>query len=408
MPDRRTRSRSRISLLFVAGVALSAGVAIAAACGSSANGDEPEQRASEPRARTERGSRSERARARERAEGAADREGAGTGTGTGRGADVPMVRGDRPIMSTIYQITIVSDDEPRARAAIEAALDEVERLGVVLSEWRDDSEVSRINQAAGRAPVHVGPDTMANVREGLRVAEWTEGAYDISWAPLREFYLFQRGHERVPDLDAVRARLPLVSFRDVVVDPDASTVFLRREGMALGLGGIAKGWAVDRASAVLRERGFEDFMIFGGGQVLVHGRRGDRGWRVGIQHPRRSDYIGFVEATDASIATSGDYEHFFVAPDGTRWHHIIDLSTGLPASRSISVTIIAPTGLLADGLDTGCFVMGPERCLAMLARIPERVEAVIIDPDFRVWTTPGTSERLHMRVPLDAEGRIPH
>lgn len=320
----------------------------------------------------------------------------------------PMVRGSRPVMSTLYQISIVSEDEAGARAAIEAALDEVERLGVVLSEWRPDSEVSRINAAAGREPVHVGADTMANVRESLRVAEWTEGAYDITWAALRDQYLFQPGQERVPDMDAVRARLPLVNWRDVIVDEGASTVMLRREGQSIGLGGIAKGWAVDRASAVLREHGFEDFMIFGGGQVLVHGSRGDRAWRVGIQHPRRSDYIGFVEGTDVSIATSGDYEHAFRAPDGTHWHHIIDLSTGLPARASTSVTIIAPTGLLADGLDTGCFVMGPERCLAMLERIPERVEAVIIDSDLKLWTTPGTRERLHLRVELDDQGRIPH
>ena len=312
-------------------------------------------------------------------------------------------------MSTVYQVTVVSDDRPRAERAIAAALDEVERLGVVLSEWRPDSEVSRINAAAGRAAVSIGPDTMANLAMGIRIGAWTEGAYDISWAALREFYLFQPGEERVPDLDAVRARLPLVNYRDVVLDEAAGTARLRREGQALGLGGIAKGWAVDRASAVLSSHGFSDFMIFGGGQVLVHGNRGSRPWRVGIQHPRRSDYIGFLEGTDASIATSGDYEHSFVAPDGTRWHHIIDLSTGRPATRSISVTIMAPTGLLADGLDTGCFVMGPERCLAMLAHEEalRGVEAVIIDADFRLHFSPGARSRFVSRVELDAEGRIP-
>lgn len=332
------------------------------------------------------------------------------GHAPGPPAEPTLVRGSRPIMSTLYQITIVSEDDARAHAAIEDALDEVERLGVVLSEWRPDSEVSRINAAAGHEAVHVGRDTIANVREALRVAEWTGGAYDITWAALREFYLFQPGEQRPPDMARVRERLPLVSWRDVVLDEGAGTVMLRREGMAIGLGGIAKGWAVDRASAVLQRHGFQDFMIFGGGQVLVHGSRGDRAWRVGVQHPRRSDYIGFVEATDSSIATSGDYEHYFVAEDGTRWHHIIDLGTGLPATRSISVTIIAPTGLLADGLDTGCFVMGPERCLAMLAEHPELegVMAVIVDSEFRLHFSPGARERFVMRVELDDEGRIPH
>lgn len=313
-------------------------------------------------------------------------------------------------MSTIYQITIASADEDRAHAAIEAALDEVDRLGVVLSEWRPDSEVSAINAAAGEHPVAIGPDTMANLREALRIAAWTDGAYDVTWAALRGLYLFQPGEERVPSAEEIRARLPLVGWRDLVIDEAGGTAFLRREGMAIGLGGIAKGWAVDRASAILRGRGFPDFMIFGGGQVLVHGQRGDRGWRVGVQHPRRSDYIGFVEATDASIATSGDYEHAFVDRDGRRWHHIIDLSTGLPATRSISVTIVAPSGLLADGLDTGCFVMGPERCLAMLGSRPELegVRAVIVGSDFRLHLSPGASEWFHMRAELDSEGRIPH
>ena len=380
--------RAPIPLLLLVSVPL------AIACGS---GEEPESRPRRPREEREaRGAEAESPA--ERAPGEAAR------------AEPTLVRGSRPIMSTIYQVTIVSDDEARARVAIEDALDEVDRLAVVLSEWTPESEVSRVNAAAGREPVRVGPDTLANVRESLRIAEWTGGAYDITWAALRDFYLFQPGEQRVPDMARVRERLPLVNWRDVVLDEAASTVMLRREGMSIGLGGIAKGWAVDRASAVLQRHGFEDFMIFGGGQVLVHGSRGDRGWRVGVQHPRRSDYIGFVETTDASIATSGDYEHVYVADDGTRWHHIIDLSTGLPANRSISVTIVAPTGLLADGIDTGCFVMGPERCLAMLAERPELagVMAIIVDADFRLHFSPGARERFVMRTELDGQGRIPH
>lgn len=323
-----------------------------------------------------------------------------------------LVSGERSLMSTVYRISVRTDDAPLAHEAIEAALDEVERLGVVLSEWRDDSEISAVNAAAGERAVHVGPDTLENVRAGLDVARWTEGAYDITWAALRGQYLFRAGEARVPDMERVRALLPLVDFHDVLVDEAASTVMLRRVGMAVGLGGIAKGYAVDRAAAILEARGLHDFMIFGGGQVLVRGHRGDRAWRVGIQHPRAATYIGFLEVTDASVATSGDYEHFFIADDGTRWHHIIDLSTGLPARRSTSVTIVAPTGILADGLDTGCFVMGPERCLAMIAALERSgeargIEAVILDADLRLWATPGTRDRLILRTPLDAEGRVP-
>jgi thiamine biosynthesis lipoprotein len=325
-----------------------------------------------------------------------------------------MVRGGRQLMSTIYEISVVSRDEAGARAAIERALDEVERLGRELSEWIPESEVSRINAAAGKQPVEVGPDTLANVRAALDAAERTHGAFDPTWAALRSFYLFQPGERRVPDLAAVRKKKALVNYRDVVVEARAEdagsargTVFLKRAGMALGLGGIAKGWAVDRASALLLAAGFPDHMVFAGGQVLVHGLKGDRKWRVGIQHPRMAGYIGFVELSDASIATSGDYEHSFVADDGTHWHHIIDLETGLPARRSTSVTLIAPSGLIADALDTGCFVMGPEACLAMLAQYPRPIEAVIIDADLKLFTTPGIAGKLVMRMALDERGRLP-
>ena len=134
-------------------------------------------------------------------------------------------------------------------------------------------------------------------------------------------------------------------------------------------------------------------MVFAGGQVLVRGLKGGRKWRVGIQHPRMAGYIGFIEVTDASIATAGDYEHSFMAEDGTHWHHIIDPATALPAKRSMSVTLVAPTGLIADALDTGCFVMGPEKCMKMLADYPQPIEAVIIDDQAQDVHHAGTREQ---------------
>jgi FAD:protein FMN transferase len=322
-------------------------------------------------------------------------------------SDVPLLRARRKLMSTIYEISLVAPDEPRAHAALNAALDEVARLEQVLSEWLPDSEVSRINAAAGKSAVVVGPDTMANIRAGLEAARWSEGAFDITWAALRSFYLFQPDQRPVPDLAAVRKQRRLVNYRDVRVNERESSVMLQRRGMAIGLGGIAKGWAVDRASAILQAAGYPNHMVFAGGQVLMHGMRGDRKWRIGIQHPRAPSYFAVLEASDVSIATSGDYEHAYVAADGSRWHHIIDLETGLPATRSTSVTVVAPSGLLADAVDTGCFIMGPERCLKMLASLPVKIEAVIVGPDMKLYTTPGTEQRLVMQVQLDPEGRIP-
>ena len=244
------------------------------------------------------------------------------------------------------------------------------RLERELSEWIPESDVSRVNAAAGKEPVKVGPDTLENVRASLDAAKRTQGAFDPTWAALRPYYLFQPGEKKAPDVAAVRKQKHLVNYRDVVLDEAQSTVFLKRKGMAIGLGGIAKGWAVDRASAILLEAGFPNHMVFAGGQVLVRGLKGDRKWRVGIQHPRMPGYIGFIEVTDASIATAGDYEHSFIAEDGTHWHHIIDPKTALPAKRSYLGHLGG-----AEWVDRGCarhrvFRDGPREVPEDVGRVP--------------------------------------
>ena len=320
-------------------------------------------------------------------------------------AEAPVMRAERPMMSTVYQISVVGEDEERGQEAMARALDEIERLEGVLSEWRETSRVSAVNAAAGQQPVRVDDDTWSILQTGVRISNETSGAFDLSWAALRGLYLFQRGQERVPSDAEIAERLPLVGYRDIVLDAAAQTVFLRRAGMAIGTGGIAKGYALDRAEAMLIEDGFPNFMIFGGGQVHLHGQRGTRPWRVGIQHPRRSDYIAFLDVTDASISTSGDYEHYFIDDEGRRWHHIIDLRTGRPAAETIQVTLITRRGVDADALSTACFVMGPERCLEVLPTLPEHPDAVIIDRDLRVHMTEGARARLTWRAEI-TDGRI--
>lgn len=320
--------------------------------------------------------------------------------------DGPMVRRERRLMGTVFQLSTYGMEEERAGPLLTRALDEIERLETVLSEWRDTSEVSRINASAGGDPVAVGPDTLAVVQAGLEISRLSDGAFDLSWAALRGLYTFQPGAEVVPPLAEVQARLGRVDYRQITVED--SEVRLGRAGMAIGTGGIGKGYALDRAGEILREGGVTSYMLFGGGQVQVHGLRGNRPWRVGIQHPRDpQNYIGFVQATEGSISTSGDYEHAFVDDEGRHWHHIIDLETGLPARRSMQVTLIAERGAYADALSTAAFILGPERALEMIARAPGRVDAVIIDSDLRVHMSEGAREGLVLRVELDDEDRLP-
>jgi len=324
--------------------------------------------------------------------------------------EAPLFRTQRRLMGTIFVISVVAPpDDPKARAAAEAAFDEIDRLEGLLSEWRPDSEISRINARAGEpAPVPISPDVRRVVETGLEVSRRSRGAFDLSWAALHGLYRFPPNPVRLPSEEELAERLPLVDHREVHLDPDVPSVRLGRDGMAIGTGGIAKGHALDRAGELLRAAGFDDFMLFGGGQVQVSGKKGSRPWRVGIQHPRRpADYFAFLEAEGGSISTSGDYEHFHVDEEGRRWHHLIDPRTGKPARGTTSVTMLAPRGVAADALSTACFIVGPEACLVMLAEHPARPEAVIVDDDLRLHTTPGTRDRLTFTMPIGPGGALP-
>lgn len=316
----------------------------------------------------------------------------------------------RPMMGTVFIINVDADEDV-AEPAVRAAFEEIDRLETVLSEWRDDSEISRINQMAGREAVRVSDDVFTVVKAGVDVSRWSDGAFDLSWAALRGLYDFRRGQERIPSRADVRRRIGMIDWRQIELDEEARTVFLKREGMAIGTGGIAKGYALDRAGAILRDAGIESYMLFGGGQVQVHGLRprpeGARPWRVGIQHPRRGEeYFGFFESRGGSISTSGDYEHFFIDDRGKRWHHILDPRTGLPVERTVSLTLTAPSGLYADALSTASFVLGPERALQMLERIEMDAEVIMLDDECRLFATPGTMDKLILRVEL-MQGKVP-
>lgn len=320
--------------------------------------------------------------------------------------DVRLYTQSRPMMGTIFEITVAGATEERAAPVVRRALDEIARLEDVLSEWRPESEVSRVNQSAGHGPVLVGDDTIAVVGAGLEVSEWSGGAFDLSWAALRGLYDFGPSSEhRTPDAGELRRRVRLIDWRQIELDRQARSVQIA-SGMSLGTGGLAKGYALDRASAILREGGLPNFMIVGGRQIQIGGRRGSRPWRVGLRHPRRDEDYAFLEATDASISTSCDFERFYVDEQGRRWHHVLDPETGLPAGEAVAATVIAPSGIYADALATACFVLGSERCIAMMREHVRGGEAIVIAPDMHFEATPGTLERLRFTNALDGERRL--
>lgn len=319
----------------------------------------------------------------------------------------PLHKAQRKLMGTIWSITVAGGDADRARLAAERALAEVDRLETLLSEWLPDSDISRVNQAAGVGPVAVGPELLECVRVSLEVARWSQGAFDISWAGLRGLWDFGPDSAHVPPSAAeVKARLPLWNYRNIVLDKARGTVFLKKRGMQIGLGGVAKGYALDAAGRLLQEAGFPNFLIYAGGQVLVHGKKGDRKWRVGIQHPREPRHFAFVEIEDGSLATSGDYEHTWVH-EGRTYHHILDPKTGFPSTRTSSVTLIANTGLWADAIDTAVFIMGPERGLKALRGAPGGpFEAAVVDPRMHLHLSDDMRSRLVMTADIEPDGLI--
>ena len=285
----------------------------------------------------------------------------------------------RPAMGADVRMTAWTADERAALVAFDMAFAEFDRLESIMSVWREGSEVQRLNDAAGRHRVVIGRDMQRVLREARQVSEWTGGKFDVTFGALSGLWKFDHDQDNsVPVPAAILARLPLIDYRALTVDDDTRTAFLRRAGMRVHLGGIGKGYAVDRAVEILRSRGVRDFMIQSGGDLFVSGTRGDRPWRVGIRDPRgpADRTIATFDLTDGTFSTSGDYERFFIK-DGRRYHHILDPDTGDPARGCQSVTIVAESAAIADGLSTGVFILGPAAGMALIEKLPQ-VEGVIV------------------------------
>src|SRR5215470_19067133 len=244
-----------------------------------------------------------------------------------------LVERTHQTMGTEVTVTAWTADNERADVAISAVFREFDRLDDLMSVWKDGSDIARLNGAAGEHAVPVGVETREVLRVARQVSEQTGGTFDVTFAALSGLWKFdyQDKDGTVPDRQEIKKRLPLVNYRDVVVDESAGTAMLRRKGMRVNLGGIGKGYAVDRAVDILRRRGLHDFMIQAGGDMYVAGTRGDRPWRLGIRDPRgpADRVFAALDLSDATFSTSGDYERFFMK-NGVRYHHIIDLRVGEP------------------------------------------------------------------------------
>jgi FAD:protein FMN transferase len=299
------------------------------------------------------------------------------------------------LMGTTVDITVVSTDESKAHDAITAAFGEIGRIEALLSTYQENSDLSKVNQAAGSRPVTVNPEVMAVVKEAFRIAHLTEGAFNIALGPAISLWDVT-GKNHIPEATELEKLLPLLKFSDIELDEARRTIFLPHSGMRIDVGGIGKGYAADQAEQVLKRYGMTSGIIAIAGDVKVFGHKSDGGfWHIGIRHPRRNDPpLAEIDLIDEAISTSGDYERFFIK-DGQRYHHILNPKTLFPAGRSQSVTVIAKKAILTDALATGVFVMGPEKGMALIERLPD-IEGVIVDAQGKVEVSSGLKSRLKL------------
>lgn len=299
------------------------------------------------------------------------------------------VKQTRTLMHTRVTIAIAEPAAPDAD--FDAAFAVFREVEAVMNEWAEDSPLGRVNAQAAEQPVPAPPALCEVIRLALDGAKRTNGLFDPTWAALKDLWRFSDPNPPVPDPKAVKDRCALVSWKHVELKPAADgacTVKFAKPGVKLGLGGIAKGWGVDRAAQVLRSAGHHNFFIQAGGDLYLAGKNGDRAWKVGIREPRGSEAETFAKAEvgDATFSTSGDYERFF-EKDGVRYHHLIDPRTCQPARRSVSATVLARTGVDAEVLTKAAFIAGWPQAEALAAAAQAKV--VVVDPDGAVHASKG-------------------
>ena len=298
-------------------------------------------------------------------------------------------------MGTLVTITAVAENESIAQAAVSSGFAEIRRLEELLSTWIPTSELSRVNAAAGSAPVLVSPETLTVVQYSLQVAEMTDGGFNIAIGPAVEAWsVTDRQH--IPTEAELQQLMPLVDLHGLHVDVGSRTISLERAGMRIDVGGIGKGYAADRAVEVMRKAGAIAGVVALSGDIKTFGRLpGGHGFPVGIQHPRKEGAVlAWIDLEDEAISTAGDYERYFER-DGVHYHHILDPQTLQPARGCQSVTVIAREGVWADGLDTGIFVMGPERGMELVEHLAD-IEAIIVDADGRMLVSSGMKNRIRL------------
>ncbi len=283
---------------------------------------------------------------------------------------------EQAIMGTRIAVEFWDEDKVHAEQCAEQVFNEMRRIDALMSPYKPNSELSRINQQAAGQAVRISEELFNLLEKALQMSQLSNGAFDITFSSVGHLYNYREGIK--PSEADIQQSLAAINFRHVLLNKTNRSVHFARSGVRIDLGGIAKGYAVDNGIAILAKCGIRGGLVSAGGDSRILGDRGNRPWMMGVRHPRKKDAVAvMLPLSNTAISTSGDYERFFIE-DGKRYHHIISPSTGKSVSTTWSATVIGPDTTTTDALSTTLFVLGPEKGLQLVESL-EGIDAVIID-----------------------------
>ncbi|MCR8561115.1 FAD:protein FMN transferase [Mucilaginibacter sp. BJC16-A38] len=291
-------------------------------------------------------------------------------------------------MGNRFEISVVAESEQWAAEKIEASVDEIKRIERLLTTFSDDSETNQVNANAGIAPVKVSRETFELIKRSIVISKVTQGAFDITYGSLdKRLWNFDKDMTSLPDEATAKKMVSLINYRNITLDENDCTVFLRQRGMRIGFGGIGKGYAAERAKQILQQQGVTSGVVNASGDLNTWGLQPDgKKWTIGIVNPDASGQVfSYLNISDLAVATSGNYEKF-VMIDGKRYSHTINPRTGLPVTGIKSVTIITTNAEIADAMATPVTIMGVRAGLDLINQMKD-IEAIIIDDDDRLYTS---------------------
>ena len=284
------------------------------------------------------------------------------------------------LMGSRFDITIVAKDSTAAEANIDTVIAEVTRIENLISDWRSYTQVGQINENAGIKPIKVDKEVFELTERAIHLSEITDGAFDISFAAMDRIWKFDGSMKTMPTAAAIKKSVEKVGYKNIILDKENSTIFLKLKGMKIGFGALGEGYAADRCKEIMLARGINAGIVNGSGDMNTWGNQPDGSpWNIGVTDPKHmGELLAIVPLAHGAVVTSGSYEKFVVF-NGKRYAHIINPKTGYPATGLTSVTVFGTSAEMANGLSTSIMVMGKKAGLALLKNYPEMSCILVAD-----------------------------